>query len=110
MNTITEQDTIKYELKTDQNHEFLVNSFHRINWPEPFSNIDFLSEPEKIDIAQISDIINDPLDNMIYSKSKTLSEDSPITVYIPSKVVMFKLMRACIDKKVCDPQFWEIDL
>ena len=52
MNTITEQDTIKYELQTEQNQEFLVNSFHRINWPEPFSNMDFLSEPEKIDITQ----------------------------------------------------------
>ena len=99
---------MKYELHNEVTHEFLVNSFHLINWPEPFSEPENLSKEDVKDISMNKKIINNPIETLIYSSSKIFGVNSPMAIYIPNKVIMFKLMRSCIDHKVGQKQFWEI--
>ena len=35
--------------------------------------------------------------DLVYNEKRYIKDNSPNTLYIPSKLVMFKLMRACLD-------------
>ena len=50
MNSIEESDIEKYELTEDTSKSCFINSFHKINWPEPFTSPDNLSALDKVDI------------------------------------------------------------
>ena len=65
---------------------WFINSFWTIGWPDPFpdehsnADKDFLRNKE----------------DLVYQDSRYVKETSPSVIYIPNKVVMIKIMRACI--------------
>ena len=79
--------------------DFIVNSFERIAWADPFPH-DKDSNTRLIDLKRNSEIINDPEYEQVYPDEKMFSrETNPMPIYIPSKSVMFKMMRSCIGVK-----------
>ena len=69
-----------------QSKPWLVNSFWNIGWPDPFPD-----EHSSIDREFLVD-----RDALIYHESRYNDLNSPIAVWIPSKLVLIKMMRACI--------------
>jgi hypothetical protein len=74
---------------------WLINSFYSIAWPDPF-------------IDQFSDFESNYLEDkrsLVYPEWRYKLGYSPPMIYIPSKIVLFKLMRACLGVETPD-QFW----
>ena len=72
-----------------------INSFRQIGWPDPF-------------IGEVGDVEFEPpqqLEDNVYMDARYVADRSPCPLYIPSKLMMLKLMRACIEVKTPD-QFW----
>lgn len=82
----------KYGL--DQSNEaFLVNYFEEIGWFDPLPSLSFLT----------SNAYEPPEDEMdytcpVYPESR-MGRDMPRQIYIPKKLLMFTMMRSCIDVK-----------
>lgn len=66
--------------------DFLINSFWNIGWPDPFPD-----EHSAID----QDFLRDKKE-LVYHKTRFVPDYSPPVVFIPNKIVMAKLMRACL--------------
>ena len=69
-----------------QSKPWLVNSFWNIGWPDPFPD-----DHSSIDREFLMD-----RDTPVYHESRYNSQSSPIAVWIPSKLVLIKMMRACM--------------
>ena len=95
-NKLQKGDVQKYDLTEGQGQSFLINSFHKIGWQDPFPSEDN-KEFDEIDIDLNEKIASDPLQTNIYSSDKITGGESPMMMYIPNKLIMFKLMRSCID-------------
>lgn len=65
---------------------WLVNSFWNIGWPDPFPD-----EHSSMDREFLVDRTA-----LVYEEARYHEEYSPSAVWIPSKLVLIKLMRACI--------------
>ena len=63
-----------------------VWSFQQIGMLDPYPN-----EPMEIDFE-----IPKSFDDLVYMPDRYVEEHSPKVLYIPSKLMLFKLMRACI--------------
>ena len=69
-----------------------INSFMQIGWPDPF-------------IGEVGDVEFDPpqsIEDNVYMGSRYTPGQSPRTLYIPSKLMMLKMMRACVEVKTPD--------
>jgi hypothetical protein len=75
----------------------MINSFTFIGWIDPFPNELRNDKNSFADTNIKKQILEDPLVKLIYSDNKTFGKTPPFMVYIPNKVIMFKIMRACID-------------
>jgi len=101
---------------------YLINSFEDLGWADPFPDEDYvemreeagakptpkkkpsLLEPE-IELPEEVESTNgesitmaedqDP-DLLVYPESRYGPDESPAAIHLPSRDVMFKLMRACI--------------
>lgn len=67
---------------------FLINSFWGIGWSDPFPDEYSSIEPE------LCQMLSE--DQLIYHESRYYYDSSPMTIFIPSKLIMIKIMRACI--------------
>lgn len=61
--------------------------------PDPF--------PDESTVMDTNNCYNDPnskftVEDMVYPKSRYFDEYSPMIIYIPSKPMMVKIMRACM--------------
>ena len=65
---------------------WLINSLWSIGWPDPF--------PDEFSGIEQDFLRNN--DDLVYHKSRYTEDQSPSIIYIPSKIVMVKLMRACM--------------
>ena len=73
-------------------HGYLISSFEAIGWSDPFSE------------GCKDLILASPMDELYHSSRSDLNR-SPLCMYIPSKDLMIKMMKACIGKS--DPlQLW----
>lgn len=91
----------KYKLnESDESaNQFGISSFERIGWADPFPNDNAILTIEK-DLSQNKDCLSDPCQIFIYPNCKILvPESTPMQSYIPSKVMMFKMMKSCINIK-----------
>ena len=95
-NEINEDFLEKYGLLVEEQKPYLINSFSKIGWADPFPNESLMMSDEE-DRELFNQVKENPLKTFIYSKERTLTKESPSMVYLPNKVVMFKIMRACID-------------
>ena len=73
---------------------FQIVSFHQIGMFDPF--------PDEID-----DHVAIPMDDgdLVYAEDRFVFNSSPTTMYVPSNMVLFQLMRACIGIKSAD-ELW----
>lgn len=62
----------------------------------------------KIDISQY-EMMKYDCRHFVYPKDRILSPNSPMQIYIPNKVVMFKIMRACIGIRQFDDLWYYKD-
>ena len=101
----------RYKLADRRNLEFLINRFSQIGWTDPFA--DETPEAENQASAEAADNAEaDPsstgvrlpedAEGLVYPEQRYIHGDSPAVIYIPSKEVMFKMMRACIG--ITDPK------
>ena len=63
-----------------------VNSFFSIGWPDPFPD-----EHSAVD----GDFLRNR-DDLVYHVERYSFDYSPMMIYIPTKLVLTKIMRACI--------------
>ena len=98
-NTLTTEIIRKYNLNEGQ-YDFTVNSFERVGLADPFPNDEDEADRES-DLARNAKILEDPLQVPIYPDWKAYDPSmTPLQIFIPSKALMFKLMRSCIDVKL----------
>ena len=71
---------------TMQPREWLVNSFWSIGWPDPFPD-----EHSAVDQEFLRD-----REALVYPPSRIVTEYSPLVIFIPNRVVLVKMMRACL--------------
>ena len=71
---------------------WLVNSFWTIGWPDPFPD----------EHSNIDGLFLDNEKDLVYNESRYTEEHSPFMLYIPNKVVMVKIMRACLGCETVD--------
>lgn len=74
------------EVTTIQPQEWLVNSFWSIGWPDPFPD-----EHSAVDQEFLRD-----REELVYPASRIVTEYSPLVIFIPNRVVLVKMMRACL--------------
>jgi hypothetical protein len=84
----------KYKLK-DTLKPYMINSFSKIGWQDPFPNDIHMStkcckKMKKMDI-----------EDLVYPENRMVEGEVPDQVYIPSKELMIKIMRSCIDISHC---------
>lgn len=87
----------EYQL-SDPPQSFMINSFERLGWPDPFP-YDNDNNTRVSDLQLNQKVMDDPLNVFIYPEGKMQKDQLPMSIYIPSKAIMFKLMRACIGIK-----------
>ena len=73
---------------------FTIRSFWDIGWADPFA----IASGNRPKAACDLKLPTHP-DHLVYSECRYTEKYSPYVVYIPSKEVMFKIMRACIKVK-----------
>ena len=67
-----------------------VNSFHQIGMVNPFPNEDLGLCPP----------IPETFKDNVYPEERMCRADaSPMCIYIPNRIMLFKIIRACIDAK-----------
>lgn len=84
----------KYEMMDEEFKPFLINSFAKIGLTDPFPR-ESKSMSNEEDIEKNNSMLNNAHE-LIYSKQRIHSENSPYPIYIPNRAMMFKIMRACI--------------
>lgn len=108
----TKKNMISYGLK-QENTQHTINNFHQLGWFDPFPQS--LPKGTKVEVKINQDTIKQfkkktfksnikrfkkdaffTDGSLIYNRKRNLEELSPMCVYIPSKELMFKMMRACI--------------
>ena len=67
---------------------YLINSFWGMGWSDPFPDEHSSIEPELADMIMEG--------KLIYNESRYEYDRSIVIIYLPSKLVMLKMMRACI--------------
>ena len=72
-----------------------VNYFSQLGWVDPFPNEDDPPINHKHDFKKVPWV---PAD-IIYPLTRFHPKDTPMIIYIPSKEIMFKMMRACVNCK-----------
>jgi hypothetical protein len=121
------KDPLAYGIVQDLETSHNINSFAQIGWTDPFPRPvctgEFVEEPDITDsiatqhidmaVKKNKDIL---AKNFLYQDKTVLGkkkkevkliyplirydpDDSPMTIYIPTRSVMFKLMRACLGCK-----------
>ena len=70
----------------DQDKGYNINSFQQIGAPDPFplETMEYFLKPKDFS-------------DLVYKKDRYAQDCSPAFVFIPSKILMLKLMRACIE-------------
>ena len=97
-NSISNEIIKRYKLNQG-NYDFTVNSFERVGLADPFPG-DKDNTDKEATLAWNSRILDAPLEVQIYPNSKAYDASmTPLQIFIPSRAVMFKLMRSCIDIK-----------
>lgn len=94
----------KYKLTDRRKKQFLINSFSQIGWTDPFEeegdlgDLAVLSDTGSAENSPQTECIRFPTDadQDVYPQSYYRPGQSPSCVYIPSREIMFKMMRACI--------------
>ena len=81
--------------KLDDFKTYFINSFQAIGWPDPFPDEHTMAIHDQ---NQETEFLRDPED-LVYHESRYSEEYSPLVIYMPSKMVLVKLMRACM---ACD--------
>lgn len=89
-----ENKKIKEELDLKEKHDkaFLINQFWDIGWSDPFI------DDERSSLIKEATELKLPTkpDDLVYDRSRFKKSSAVNCIYIPKKVVMLKLMRACI--------------
>ena len=67
-----------------------VNSFHQIGMVNPFP---------KEDLGECPKIPETFTDNVYPEERMCRADASPMCIYIPNRIMLFKIIRACIDAK-----------
>ena len=84
---------------TDFSANYLIDNFDELGITDPFPN-------EKKDNQRVNFSKPERVDDFVYPKSRMMDEYcSPRVIYLPSKDVMLKLMRACIGVRFED-ELW----
>ena len=84
----------KYDLLEEETQDFLINSFHRIGWIDPFPNEEIMMNNDED--KGVNEMVSENPKISIYPSIRVYGKNSPQQIYIPNKAVMFKIMRACI--------------
>ena len=98
-----ENKKVKEELDLKEKFEkaFLINQFWDIGWADPF-----IDDERSSLIKEVTELkLPTKPDDLVYDKSRFKSHMAPNCIYIPKKIIMLKLMRACI-KCQSDSDFW----
>ena len=88
----------RYDLIDEQPRNYFINRFWTIGFADPFPNDD------EFIIGSVDDIPDDlatpcKVEDHVYPCIRYTEGNSPYCIYIPSREVMLKLMRACIKVK-----------
>ena len=103
----------KYKMRDHRNKDFLINRFSQIGWPEPFPEDPPEPEIKRTSTLSVDGDGNQPEeswgvrvpegpDDLAYPEERFVHGISPSVIYIPSRQVMLKMMRACIG--ITDPK------
>ena len=94
INNRISSDAIKKYKLDELPQDYFITSFERIGMFDPF--------PDEID-----DHVAIPMDDgdLVYAEDRFVFSSSPTTMYVPSNMVLFQLMRACIGIKSAD-ELW----
>lgn len=76
------------EFIVDKNVTYLIDDCEEIGIKDPF--------PEEDEAGYNHIKIPEKVDDFVYPINKLVYSLSPTTIFIPSKKIMFKLMRACL--------------
>jgi hypothetical protein len=71
-----------------ENQPYNINSFQQVGMAEPFPDDDF---------GKSDFIIPKVKEDLVYDESRFKKGESPKCIYVPSPILMFKIMRACIN-------------
>ena len=71
-----------------------MNTFESIRWPDPFPEDNETFEFNYKNFSNINSAPSDTNDN-VYPSKRMLKNICPSMIYVPSKEMMFKMMRAC---------------
>lgn len=82
-------------------NKFLINTFQSIGITDPFPD-DLILQEQDIQLHANSEIT---IDNLVYPKARYAKGQSPLMIYIPSKQIMLKIIRACIGCNIVE-EIW----
>lgn len=90
-----------------------VNTFVQLGWSDPFPKMkddkdaqkNYRKKAQKLNSKKFTKTSFFTDGHLIYNSRRNKEEDSPLCVYIPSKDLMFKMMRACIGCE-CVEDLW----
>ena len=77
---------------------YLIDSLYRIGMADPFPNNPNLIITCNDDLPAEEKMVTEVGQN-VYGETRYIKGFSPYCIYIPTKDVMFKLMRACVGVK-----------
>jgi hypothetical protein len=78
-----------YQVSIKRAKHFNIQSFSQLGLPDPFP-----TEPMEMDFP-----IPEDEDMLVYRGNRYCEDNSPNMLIIPSRMVMFKIMRACVGVK-----------
>ena len=97
----------KYTLVSRQEifHDFLIDQFSAVNIADPFPYEKIIYK-YKCESAKGEVLFNRPhrVEDLVYPESK-INVEYFQPIYIPTKCIMFKMMRACISVE-CESELW----
>ena len=76
----------KYNSVIERAKSYQIWSFQQIGMSDPFPN-----EPMETEFS-----VPTCNDDLVYRADRYMDGNSPCVIYIPSKLLLFKLMRSCI--------------
>ena len=96
----------KYDLEGEKGcaQNYLINRFETIGFIDPYpKELNNRNKTIELEFTRLESGQETEVSDRVYPDSRYMKGNSPYTIYIPSKEIMLKLMRACIKvKKVED--------
>ena len=77
----------KYKFENLKKEPHQIHSFEQIGMQDPFPEENWMNKK----------FVKPKYDTMVYDRKRLKANESPFCVFIPSRTIMFKIMRACVE-------------